>query len=135
MIQKLEGKIASFKAITKWSVQFELQGVNRIIELTVSEPWVVNRGDTVLVAGEEDSISGKFIAYAYRNKTKNVFGMYDASGYFGYWFGTVFIVGALLFAWAIFPLFIHLPMGIKCIKYTTAAKNFHQTVINAAQSI
>ncbi len=135
MLEKLQGSVVTFKPITKRSVQFELKGVDRIIELTVSDPWVINRNDFVVVSGEVDGVTGKFIGYAYRNKTKNIFGMYDASGYFGYWFGVVFIIGALLFAWAIFPLFTHLPAGIRSLKETSAAKQFHQKVIYAAHLV
>lgn len=122
MLEKFEGKIHSFKSITKRNVQFELQGINKIIELTVSEPWVINRGDQVSVAGQEDNKTGKFIGYAYKNHTKGVFGKFDASVASGY----IFAIAGLLFFWAIFPLFTHIPAGLRAIslgkKINQAAK-------------
>ena len=111
MLQKLEGKVEQYRSITKRSVQIELQGVQKVIELTVSEPWVIKRNDMVSVAGETDPKSGKFIGYAYKNSSKGVFGKYDAQ----VGTGVVFIIGGLLFCWAIFPLFTHIPSGIEAI--------------------
>lgn len=111
MLKKLEGKIISYKAVTKRKVQLELQGMNKVIELTISEPWVINRGDHVVVAGEEDKETGKFVGYAYRNHTKGVFGKFDpgvAGGYF-------FVIMGLFFFWAVFPLFTHVPVGLRVI--------------------
>ncbi len=111
MLKKLEGKVSSFRSVSKWRVQFELQDINKIIELTVSDPWVINRGDTIIVSGEEDVTTGKFIGYAYRNKTKGIFGKYDANIISGY----IFVVVGILFFWAIFPLFTHVPSGLRTI--------------------
>lgn len=111
MLKILEGKVTSYRAVSKWNVQIELLGIEKVIELTVSDPWVVNRGDYVAVAGEEDVKTGKFIGYAYRNKTKGVFGQYDAHVGAGY----LFVIAGLLFFWAIFPLFTHIPVGLRAI--------------------
>lgn len=135
MLERYEGNISNFKSINQRNVQFELAGVNTIFEMTVSDAWVINRGDRVSVAGELHPVTGKFIAYAYRNKSRNIFGMYDASGYPGYSMGVIFVVAALLFAWAIFPLFFHLPAGLNMIKATTISKKFHEKVIRAARAV
>ena len=74
LLQRLEGKVEQYRSITKRSVQIELQGIKKVIELTVSEPWVVKRNDLVTVVGETDAKSGKFIGYAYKNSSKGVFG-------------------------------------------------------------
>ncbi|WP_320838583.1 hypothetical protein [Zhongshania sp.] len=111
LLQRLEGKVEQYRSITKRSVQIELQGIQKVIELTVSEPWVVKRNDLVTVVGETDPKSGKFIGYAYKNSSKGVFGKYDAQ----VGVGVIFIVAGLLFCWAIFPLFIHIPAGFKAI--------------------
>ncbi|WP_350304574.1 hypothetical protein [Photorhabdus viridis] len=111
MLKKLEGKIASFRAVSKRKVQLELQGIEKFIELTVSDPWVINRGDSVVVAGEEDVKTGKFIGYAYRNKTKGISGKYDAGVITGY----IFVIAGLFFFWTIFPLFLHVPIGLRAI--------------------
>jgi hypothetical protein len=92
-------------------VQFELSGCPKVIELTVSEPWVINKGDQVSVAGETDGETGKFIGYAYQNKSKGVFGKFDA----GAGVGIIFVIGGLFFFWAIFPLFTHVPVGLRLI--------------------
>jgi len=111
MLKRLEGRISSYKAVTKRNVQFELQGVNKIIELTISDPWVINKGDHIAVAGEENEETGKFVGYAYRNKTKGVFGKYDPGVVGGYFF----VILGLFFFWAIFPLFTHVPAGLRVI--------------------
>lgn len=111
MLEKLEGTVTSFKAVTTQRVQFELKGVRKVIELTVSEPWVINRDDEIVVAGEEDEKTGKFIGYAYRNVTKGVFGKFDPGVVDGY----VLVVAGLFFCWAIFPLFTHVPAGFRAI--------------------
>lgn len=111
MLQKLEGKVEQYRSITKRSVQIELQGVQKVIELTVSEPWVIKRNDIVSVVGETDPKSGKFIGYAYKNSSKGVFGKYDAK----VGTGVAFIIVGLFFFWAIFPLFIHVPLGARAI--------------------
>ena len=111
MLTKFEGKISSYKAVTKNNVQFELQGINKIIELTISEPWVINRCDYVVVAGEENKKTGKFVGYAYRNMTKGVFGKFNPGVFGGYFF----VLLGLIFCWAIFPLFIHVPVGLRVI--------------------
>ena len=108
---KLDGKVVSYKAVSARRVQFELAGVQKVIELTVSEPWVINKGDEIVIAGEDDEKTGKFIGYAYRNVTKGVLGKYDPGVVGGY----VFVVAGLLFCWAIFPLFIHVPIGLRVI--------------------
>ena len=72
---------------------------------------MINRGDTVAVSGEWDIKTGKFIGYAYRNKTKGVFGKYDANVVGGY----IFVIMGLFFFWAIFPLFFHVPVGLRAI--------------------
>lgn len=135
MLERIEGLVKSYRALSTRSVQIELNEINGIIELTASEPWVINRGDHVSVSGEYDSFSGKFYAYAYKNHSKGVFGMLDASGYFGYGFGLSFIAGSILFCWAIFPLFTHLPEGIRSIKETKQSKRFHKKVIKGSLSV
>ena len=111
MLDRLIGKVSSYKAVTKNKVQFELENQSLVIELEVSDPWVINHHDEVVVVGERDSQSGKFIAYAYSNNTKGVFGKYDAKVALG-WMCVIF---GLSFFWAIFPLFIQVPMGVKMI--------------------
>lgn len=67
----LEGRVGSYRAISRRTVQVELQGINKIVELYLDEPWVINRGDHVILAGYRAD-NGKFYALAYRNETKGV---------------------------------------------------------------
>ena len=77
----------------------------------MSDAWVINRQDEVIVIGERDQKSGKFIAYAYKNMSKGVFGKFNASVAAGW----LFVIAGLFFFWAIFPLFTHVPIGLKQI--------------------
>ena len=78
-MEKLSGKIKSYTAITQNNVQIELNGLNQIIEITTDEPWVINKGDNIVVAGENNKNTGKFRALAYKNITKKVVGFYKTS--------------------------------------------------------
>ena len=111
MLQRLEGKVEQYRSITKHSVQIELSGINKVIELTVSEPWVIKRNDKVVIVGEKDPKSGKFTGYAYKNISKGVFGKFDAQA----GVGVFFVIAGLFFFWAIFPLFTHVPIGLNTI--------------------
>lgn len=93
-------------------VMFELDGMNGIFHLFVAHPWVMDEGDNIIVVGEPDADSGKTIGYGYRNLSKSVHGM--AAPESGGWF---FVFGSIVFCWAIFPLFLHLPAGVRSIRY------------------
>ncbi|MTC74190.1 hypothetical protein GKR75_07925 [Providencia sp. wls1919] len=112
MLEKIRGQIISLRELSKTETQFELQDVDLVIEMSTEDYWVLNKGDTVTVVGEKDDDSGKFIAYAYYNDSKGIFGNQQDKTIVGY----IFIVTAIAFFWGIFPLFIHLPMGIKDVK-------------------
>ena len=86
MLTKLEGTVASYKAISTNCVQLKLDGIRPVIELTISEPWVINKGDVIVVAGEDDEETGKFIGYAYINVSEGVVGEYDPVAAGGYLF-------------------------------------------------
>jgi hypothetical protein len=95
------------------NVQFEIQGSKEIIDLRMDQPWILKNGDHVVVVGEDDGRSGKFHGYAYRNDTRQIRGrseseLPDACRY-------LFL--GLLFAWAIFPIFIHVPYGIRLLAF------------------
>lgn len=113
MLEQLQGRVANYRPITRTKVQFELTDGNRVIEMHLNEAWVINRGDQVIVAGELDPKSGKFQAYAYKNFTRSVFGKLGVSKITG----GAFIVASILFCWAIFPLFFHLPIGLRTIAF------------------
>lgn len=112
MLEKIRGQIISLRELSKTETQFELQDVDLVIEMSTEDYWVLNKGDTVTVVGENDDDSGKFVAYAYYNDSKGIFGNQQDKTIAGY----IFIVMAIAFFWGIFPLFIHLPMGIKDVK-------------------
>ncbi|MFM2481829.1 hypothetical protein [Celerinatantimonas sp. YJH-8] len=111
MLEQLQGRVANYNPVTKTNVQLELVGECRVIELQLSDAWVINRGDQVIVAGEVDPKSGRFSAYAYKNQTRGVFGKLGASAATG----GIFVIASILFFWAIFPLMFHLPAGLKMI--------------------
>ena len=113
MLRKIEGTVRAYRAIDVRNVQFEIQGVNNVIELNVGQPWILKNGDYVVVAGEDDGRSGKFNGYAYRNDTKEIFGKSDPGLLDGY----RYILMGLLFSWAIFPVFIHIPAGLRRLKF------------------
>ena len=74
---------------------------------------MLKSGDHVAVVGEDDGRSGKFYGYAYRNDTRQTRGETDR-GLLG---AVRYIVLGLLFAWAIFPLFVHVPYGLRCLAF------------------
>ncbi len=113
MLRKIEGTVRAYRAIDVRNVQFEIQGSNNIIDLNLEQPWVLKDGDYVAVAGEDAGRSGKFTGYAYRNDTKEIFGKSDPGLLQGY----RYILMGLLFFWAIFPVFIHIPAGLRLLKF------------------
>ena len=113
MLRKIEGTVQTYKAIDVRNVQIELQGATNVIVLNVDQPWILKNGDYVAVAGEDDGRSGKFNGYAYRNDTKHVYGKSDPDLLSGY----RYILMGLLFSWAIFPVFTHIPAGLRYLKF------------------
>ncbi|MDH3387076.1 MAG: hypothetical protein OEN02_04150 [Gammaproteobacteria bacterium] len=113
MLRKIEGRVRTYRPINVRNVQFEIQGSNKVIDLYLDQPWVLRDGDQVVVAGEDDGRSGKFNGYAYRNDSREVFGKTDPGILDGY----LYIVMGLLFSWAIFPLFTHVPAGLRRLAF------------------
>ncbi|MHC4857479.1 MAG: hypothetical protein ACYTBY_06725 [Planctomycetota bacterium] len=113
MLRKIEGTVRAYRAIDVRNVQFEIQGSNNIIDLSLEQPWVLKNGDYVVVAGEDEGRSGKFNGYAYRNDTKEIFGKSDPGLLDAY----RYILMGLLFFWAIFPVFIHIPVGLRRLEF------------------
>lgn len=109
MMRKIEGKVQTYTPIDVRNVQLEIQGSQMIIDLHMDQPWVLRHGDHIAVVGEDDGRSGKFYGYAYRNDTRQVWGKTDP----GLEQALRYILLGLLFAWAIFPLFIHVPEGVR----------------------
>ena len=112
-MRKIEGTVRSYRPISVRNVQFEIHGSSELIELHSEHPWVLKSGDHVAVVGENDGRSGKFHGYAYRNDTRQTRGETDR----GVIDALRYIVLGLLFAWAIFPLFIHVPYGLRCLSF------------------
>jgi hypothetical protein len=113
MLRKIEGTVQTYRAIDVRNVQFEIQGAKNVIVLSVDQPWILKNGDYVAVAGEDDGRSGKFNGYAYRNDTKHICGKSDPDLLNGY----RYILMGLLFSWAIFPVFTHIPAGLRYLKF------------------
>lgn len=108
MLQKLEGRVGTYRATGVHSVELRLQGADEVIDLEVEQPWVLRVGDQVAVAGELNRRSGRFEGYAYHNVTRSVFGKRDPELLHAY---TCLIIG-VLGCWAVIPVFTHLPAGI-----------------------
>lgn len=112
-MRMIEGKVQTYTPIDVRTVQLEIQGNSAVIDLRMQQPWILKDGDYVAVVGEDDGRSGKFNGYAYRNDTRQIWGKTDpelvqALRYIGF---------GLLFAWAIFPLFIHVPAGLRLLGF------------------
>lgn len=112
-LRTIEGTVRSYRAIGVHDVQLEIHGASNVIELSVEQPWMLKIGDHIVVAGEDDGRSGKFHGYAYRNDTRAAFGKSDP----GLLDGIRYIVMGLLFSWAIFPVFIHIPAGLRQLAF------------------
>lgn len=112
-MRKIEGKVQTYTPLNVRNVQLEIQGSNRIIDLHMDQPWVLKDGDHVVVVGEDDGRSGKFNGYAYRNDTRQVWGKTDPE----LLQALRYILLGLLFGWAIFPLFIHVPEGFRLLGF------------------
>lgn len=113
MLRKIEGKVHSYKALTVRRVEFRVHGHRNLIELNLDRPWVMRDGDYVVVSGEGDGETGRFRGYAYCNLSREVFGKSD-NGWAEAW---RYILTGLLFSWAIFPLFTHLPEGVRWLVF------------------
>lgn len=111
MLKKIAGRVKNYRKLTNYQVQFELVDKPEVVHLSVSTPWALDVGDEVEVVGCAESASGQFIGMGYRNKTKGVRGETSKRNGWG------FIAAAILFFWGVFPLFTHLPVGIRNIKF------------------
>ena len=112
-MRKIEGRVTTYTPINVRDVRFELDSGNEVIELHSEHPWLLRNGDHVAVVGENDGRSGVFHGYAYRNDTRQTRGQTDV----GLADGVRYIFLGLLFAWAIFPLFIHVPYGLRRLAF------------------
>lgn len=113
MLRKIEGTVRTYRAVDVRNVQFEIQDTGDIVDLRLNQPWVLRNGDYVVVTGEDDGRSGTFYGYAYRNDTRDIFGKSDPGLFEGY----RYIFMGILFSWAIFPLFTHIPAGLRRIAF------------------
>ena len=100
MLDVKQGRVAAYRAVSKRTVQIQLDGDGSLIELTVADPWVIERGDAIAVAGRVQRRSGKFIAYAYHNQSQQVWGRYTESALAG----LVLILAGLFFGFGLFIL-------------------------------
>ena len=113
MLRKIEGRVVSYKPHDIRHVEFMLEGSDKVIDMHLDSPWVLREGDEICVTGEDDGRSGRFNGYAYRNASRGHRGMSEKP-----WDVAARYIGlGLLFSWAIFPLFIHVPEGIRQILF------------------
>ena len=113
VLRKIEGTVETYTPINVRNVQVEIQGSSKVIDLNIDQPWVLKNGDHIVVAGEDDGHAGTFNAYAYWNDTKEVFGKSDP----GTAHGLFYILMGVVFAWAVFPLFTHIPAGMRQLAF------------------
>ena len=113
MMRKIEGTVQAYKPISVRNVQLEIEGSAQLIDLQMEQPWVLKDGDHVAVVGEDDGRSGVFNGYAYRNDTRQIWGKTDPNTELA----IKYILLGLLFCWAIFPLFIHVPTGLRMLGF------------------
>ena len=112
-MRRIEGTVRAYRPISVRKVQFEFDGGSELIDLHSEYPWVLRDGDRVVVVGEDDGRSGLFHGYAYRNETRQARGRTDP----GFADAIRYILLGVLFSWAIFPLFIHVPYGWRLFTY------------------
>ena len=112
-MRKIEGTVRSYTPISVRNVQFEIDGSSELIDLHSEFPWLLKDGDYVAVVGEHDGRSGKFHGYAYRNHTRQTRGETDR----GLPDALRYVLLGLLFCWAVFPLFVHLPHGWRLLAF------------------
>ncbi len=98
------------RPISRHTVHIELQNINKLIEITTHKPWAIKKGDIIVVSGEVDHESGKFIGYAYKNQNNGVVGYYKVSLLNAF----LLIIGGFILIWAIFPV-IHIISGLKLL--------------------
>lgn len=110
MIEVLYGKVSRLRPVSRNTIQIDIHGISRLIEITSYTPWAINRGDTIVVTGEMDQKSGKFLGYAYKNQTNAVLDYYKVPMIRGF----ALIIAGLLFIWAIFPIF-HIVEGCRLL--------------------
>ncbi len=95
------GRVSSMRALTKRQVQFELDNAPPTYRLTVSEAWVIKKGDVVSVGGTRNA-DGTVEATAYRNHSADVRGAAYVGSYLGttvlLTFGSWALAGGLLTA-------------------------------------
>jgi hypothetical protein len=72
-INVVTGTVNFVRAVGRRCVQFQLEGDARIFEMYSEESWVLYKKDEIRIAGYPDH-TGKFIALAYMNISKSVFG-------------------------------------------------------------
>ena len=133
-VERVRGKVSSVRQVGRapevvqglkaHCVQIEIAGLRRVIELVVEEAVVINHGDDVAIAGEADTKSGKLRGYAYRNRTKGIFGQHKNTSALGF----VFVFAGVAFCWAIFPLFFHLPLGLRLIRLGATIRRASEAV-------
>jgi hypothetical protein len=75
---KYEGNISNIREVTRNRAQFQLDDKPELLELFISQSWVLNEGDHVITYGEKDK-TGKVCCHAYKNTNLNVTGWKDSS--------------------------------------------------------
>ena len=93
----ISGTVNFVRAVGRRCVQFQLEGDSRIFEMYSEESWVLYKKDEVRIAGYSDQ-TGKFIALAYMNVSKSVYG--HAKVIHAPWLvvmGSIYAMGGLMY--------------------------------------
>ncbi|EOW9161784.1 hypothetical protein ACN1T8_002346 [Vibrio cholerae] len=106
---KVTGKVKAVRALSFSEAILDMENVNESVHLKVSQAWIINRGDIIVVIGKKDNKTGVFCADAYKNLTNGVISKTPimmpllvglamcALGAFFYMRGVLFLGGAVTF--------------------------------------
>ena len=72
-MQRFEGKVKKFRAISRWQVQIEIEEFQGVFELFLSQVWALDIGDSIILCGNKTN-TGKIECFAYINTTKQLQG-------------------------------------------------------------
>lgn len=75
---KYEGSVSNIREVTRNRVQFQLNQNSELLELFISQSWVLNEGDRIVAYGKRDK-TGKVCCHAYKNMDLNVIGWKESS--------------------------------------------------------
>lgn len=130
--EKTRGTVKSYKPVTNTQVQVELDNMDGVFQLSISQYWSLDKGDDVSLAFRPSS-TGMFQCWAYKNHTKNLSGWNElpsiATGIDDTHkiMGTIFIVLGALLCLTIIGAFVGIPFILVGNKFRKTANNSIKT--------